>query len=286
MTATADTFQTWYDEMRDLVNEHAWDGAWYVRYFDYDGTPLGSHANEKGQIVLNGQSWPVMSGFATPERAVQALDSAYEKLNTRNGLKASTPGYNGFDPDKGGITTYPPGAKENSGIFLHTNPWMMIAETIIGRGDRAYQYYSQINPAARNDRMEEFESDPYAYPQNMVSDEHPQFGLARNSWLTGTASWTYQAGTKYILGVRPTYEGLRIDPCIPADWDGFTVRRTFRGAVYEIEVTNPDHICKGVKSVTVDGKTIAGQVVPIFEDGTHQVVVVMGEMEESHYAGT
>jgi cellobiose phosphorylase len=200
----------------------------------------------------------VVSGFAPPERARQALDAAFARLNTRHGLKVSTPGYNGFDPNKGGITTYPPGAKENGGIFLHTNPWMMIAE-------------------ARNDQMEVFESEPYAYPQNILSDEHPQFGLGRNSWLTGTASWTYQAGTQYILGVRPTFAGLRIDPCIPADWEAFSVRRVFRGATYEIEVRNPEGVCRGVREITVDGEPLAGDVLPVFGDGqVHRVEVVLG----------
>jgi cellobiose phosphorylase len=189
----------------------------------------------------------------------------------------STPGYNGYDPDKGGVSTYPPGAKENGGIFLHANPWVMIAETMLGRGDRAMEYYLQVNPAAKNDRIEEFECEPYVYPQNILGDEHPQFGLARNSWLTGTASWMHQAGTQYILGVRPTYKGLEIDPCIPAAWDGFTVRRVFRGATYAIEVRNPEHINKGIKTITVDGQPISEQILPIFEDDQlHQVVVNMG----------
>ena len=185
--------------------------------------------------------------------------------------------YNGYDPAVGGISTYPPGAKENGGIFLHANPWVIIAEALLGNGDRAFQYYAQINPAAKNDRIEEFECEPYVYPQNILGDEHPQFGLARNSWLTGTASWAYQAATQYILGIQPTYDGLRIDPCTPAVWDGFRVRREFRGAVYEIEVHNPDHVSKGVRRVTVDGQQIKGNLVPILAGGqTHRVEVVIG----------
>jgi len=266
-----------YETMQRRVNEHAWDGEWYVRYFDADGSPIGSHANTEGQIYANGQSWPVISGFAPPDRARVALDAIYRRLNTRHGIKLSTPGYDGFDPVKGGITTYPPGAKENGGIFLHANPWVIIAETIVGNGDRAFEYYSQINPVAKNDRIDEFECEPYVYSQNILGDEHPQFGLARNSWLSGTASWAYQAATQYILGVRPTYEGLQISPCIPSRWDGFKVTREFRDAVYSIEVKNPDHVCGGVKSVKVDDREIKGDVVPVFEDGkTHPVEVVMG----------
>jgi len=270
-------YTAYYEEMRNRVNEHAWDGEWYVRYFDADGTPLGSRSNTEGQIYANGQSWPVISGFATPERAAKALDSVYRRLNTRKGIRLSTPGYNGFDLRKGGITTYPPGAKENGGIFLHTNPWVIIAETIVGNGDRAFEYYSQINPAAKNDRIDEFECEPYVYPQNILGDEHPQFGLARNSWLTGTASWIYRAATQCVLGIIPTYEGLQITPCIPGKWDGFKVTRVFRNAVHQIEVKNPHHVCKGVKSVKVDGQEIRGNIVPILGEGkTHQVEVIMG----------
>jgi len=175
------------------------------------------------------------------------------------------------------MSTYPPSTKENGGIFLHINPWVMIAETLVGHGDRAFQYYHQINPAAKNDRIEEYECEPYVYAQNILADEHPQFGLARNSWLSGTASWVYQAATQYILGVQPTYEGLKIAPCIPAAWDGFKVTRRYRGAIYAITVTNPDYVCRGVRSVRVDGQPLAGSVLPVFGDGqTHPVDVVMG----------
>lgn len=254
----ADTWRAAHAEMKARVENHAWDGEWYVMYFDQDGTPVGSHKNQYGQIHLNGQSWAVLSGFASQERARQAMDSVYKHLNTKYGIKLSTPGYNGYDPGYGGVTTYPPGAKENGGIFLHPNPWAMIAETMLGNGDRAYEYYSQINPAAKNDMIDLYESEPYVYPQNILGDEHPQFGLARNSWLSGTASWMYQTGTQWILGIRADYEGLRIDPCIPSEWDGFEATRKYRGAIYHISVTNPKHVCKGVEKITVNG----GQVYP------------------------
>jgi cellobiose phosphorylase len=201
----------------------------------------------------------------------------YEHLNTASGIKLSTPGYNGFDPALGGVSTYPPGAKENGGIFLHANPWVIIAETMIGRGDRAFAYYDQINPAARNERIDEFECEPYVYPQNILGDEHPQFGLARNSWLSGTASWMYQAAIQHILGVMPTYEGLKIDPCIPKDWPGFKLRLRFRAATYQLEVQNLAGINKGVQSITVDSQPLAGNILPVFADQqTHLVNVIMG----------
>ena len=202
----------------------------------------------------------------------------HDKLNTPRGIKISWPGYNGFDPAKGGITTYPPGAKENGGIFLHSNPWVMIAETLVGNGDRAFQYYNQINPAAQNEQMERFECEPYCYPQNILGDEHPQFGLARNSWLSGTSSWMYQAATKYILGIMPTHEGLQVSPCIPKGWDGFEVTRKFRGATYQIVVKNPSHVSKGIESMRVDGQEVFSALVPVFTDGgVHTVEVTMGD---------
>ena len=182
----------------------------------------------------------------------------------------------------GGVTTYPPGAKENGGIFLHANPWVMIAETMLGHGDRAYEYYNQINPAAKNADIDGYECEPYCYAQNILGDEHPQFGLGRNSWLSGTASWTYQAATHYILGVRPEINGLRIDPCVPQKWSGFTVRRQFRGCLYDIQVFNPEGVCKGVVAVKVDGILMEGNLVPLFSDGvSHRVEVVMGAQVRS-----
>ncbi len=200
------------------------------------------------------------------------LEAVYQRLNTRNGIKLSAPGFDGYDPTRGGVTTYPPGAKENGGIFLHANPWAIIAETLVGNGERAYQYYTQINPAAKNDRIEVYQCEPYVYAQNILGDEHPQFGLARNSWLTGTASWAYQAATQYILGIRPEYDGLRIDPCLPPAWDGFRAVRRFRGAVYHIQVHNPGHIGRGVKELRVDGFRVDGNLAPLFAEGGEHTV--------------
>ena len=269
-------YQGYYAEMKEAVNRETWDGEWYVRYFDHDGTPLGSAKNTYGKIYINSQSWNVLCGFAEGERAQIALESVNKHLNTANGLKLSAPGFNGYDRNLGGISTYPPGAKENGGIFLHTNPWVMIAETTVGNGDRAYQYYNQINPAFKNDRIDEFEAEPICYPQNMLGDEHPQFGLGRNSWLSGTSSWTYQAATRFILGIQPTFKGLQINPCIPKAWSGFKAKRKFRGANYEIVVSNPGHVSKGIKKMVVDGKPVEGNIVPFFAEGHHKVEVTLG----------
>src|SRR3972149_72241 len=275
-TAGVIFYQSEYDGLKDMFNRTSWDGEWYVRYFDSDGTPVGSNKNRDGKIYINAQSWPLISGMALPERAKKSLDSLNRLLNTSKGIKISWPGFDGYDRNKGGVTTYPPGAKENSGIFLQTNPWEGIAETIMGNGERAYEYYRQINPAAKNDRIDEFECEPYVYAQNILSDEHPQFGLGRNSWLTGTASWMYQAGTGFILGIRPDYKGLIIDPCIPKKWDGFKVTRKYKNAIYDIEVKNPGHRNKGVYRLEIDGREITGNIAPIFGDGkTHLITAII-----------
>lgn len=269
-------YKGWYEDIKKAFNAAAWDGKWWIRWFDKEGNAYGTHKAKYGKIYCNSQSWSVMSGIAYGERAVMGMDSLNKMLNTDNGVKSSTPGYRGFDDRVGGISTYPPGAKENGGIFLHTNPWVMIAETILGRGDMAFQYYNQINPASKNAKLDEFESEPYCYPQNILGDEHKQFGMGRNAWLSGTSSWTYQAATQYIIGVRAGLQGLVVDPCIPASWKGFSVTRKFRGATYEITVKNPKGVCKGVASMVVDGKEINSNVAPIFTKGVHKVEVTLG----------
>lgn len=278
----AKKYRRMYQEMKDRVASCAWDGGWYLRYFDHEGNPIGSSQNEYGQIYLNAQTWPVISGFASEDRARRAMEALYEKLYTENGLKISSPGFNGYDPTYGGVTTFPPGVKENGGIFVHPNAWGIIAETKIGNGDRAYAYYAATNPATRNEKVEVYECEPFVYAQNIISDvDHPQFGLARNSWLTGSAAWHYLACSQYILGIRPEIMGLRIDPCIPAEWDGFSVFRKFRGKMYTIEVHNPQHVRKGVVKVIVDGRQLEGNLlVPEAMHLKNHVEVWMGSLYE------
>ncbi|GGB12598.1 GH36-type glycosyl hydrolase domain-containing protein [Agarivorans gilvus] len=273
---TVELLTGYYQEMKQRVNQHAWDGEWWVRYFTEQGEPIGSHKNSHGSLYTNGQSWPVISGFAEGDRMLAGLDAVNNKLNTQYGIMLSGPGYNGYDHKLGGVSTYPPGAKENGGIFLHSNPWVMMAETIAGNGDRAFEYYNQINPAFHNDNLDVFQSEPYCYPQNILGKEHKQFGMGRNAWLSGTSSWTYVAGTQYILGIKPGLKGLEIDPCIPKAWPEYSVRRRYRGATYNIKVSNPKGVSKGVASITLNGKAIEGQVLPIMAEGEHQVEVVLG----------
>ena len=274
---SASEYISFYQKMKENVNACGWDGKWYLRYFDYDGSPLGSSQNTYGKMYINSQSWSVISGFANVERAKTALDSVNKFLNTENGLKLSYPSYECYDEKKGGITTYPKGAKENGGIFLHCNPWVMIAETMVGNGDRAFKYYEEINPVYKNNKIDEYQCEPYCYAQNILGNEHAQFGLGRNSWLSGTSSWVYQAAIKHILGVSARYDGLNIDPCIPRKWKKFRIKRIFRNAVYDIEVSNDYGVCKGVKNIKVDDSIINGTVIPIFNDNKiHNVAVEMG----------
>jgi cellobiose phosphorylase len=278
---SAARWRAWHAEMKARVNEAAWDGDWWVRYFDADGAPIGTRSAHSARIWINSQTWSVISGFAEGERARECMDSVLRYLNTERGLKLSWPGYDGYDPAIGGVTTYPPGAKENGGIFLHANPWAIIAECMLGDGDRAWRYYQQINPAARNDDLDGFEVEPYVYPQNVLGNEHPQFGLGRNSWLSGTASWAYQSATQRILGVRADYRGLVVDPRVPGAWKGFAVARRFRGATYRIRVLNPRGAGKGVARASIDGRALGVEggiaVLPLTPRGTvHEAEIELG----------
>ncbi|HEX3046847.1 MAG TPA: glycosyl transferase, partial [Bacillota bacterium] len=268
-------YQQLFEEMKEIINKTCWDGEWYKRAFDDNGKPLGSKECESGKIFINSQSWAILGEIASPEYAKLSLASVEKHLNTKYGAVAVYPAYPYYDPAKGGITTFPPGTKENGGIFLQTNPWVMMAHTMMGDGEKAFQYYKQILPIYRNDDAENFEMEPYVYCQNILGKEHPQFGIGRNSWLTGTASWNFVAISQYILGIRHDYDSLIVDPCVPSTWKRFTAKRVFRGATYLIEVQNPRGVNKGVAKITVDGTEVAK--IPIFATGTtHQVTVVMG----------
>jgi len=262
--------------MREAVNRSCWDGDWYARAFDDEGKVIGSRKNPHGKIFINSQSWAVIGSVADQRRARACLASVEKHLNTPFGIVAMHPGYRKWDSGKGGITTYPPGAKENGGVFLHTNPWVMIAETMLGHGEKAFQYYRQILPAKRNDDAELFEVEPYVYPQNILGKEHPQFGIGRNSWLTGAASWNMVAASQYILGVRAGYTGLTVDPCIPAAWSGFKARRVFRGATYNVEVRNPDRVNSGVRTILVDGDE-RDRIPLLAQGGECSITIILGK---------
>ena len=267
-------YQGMFDEMSNDINGSSWDGEWYKRAFDDFGEPIGSRENKFGKIFINSQSWAVLGGVADNEKANKCMESVDRYLNSKFGIVAMYPSYTEYDDTKGGVTTYPPGTKENGGIFLHTNPWVMIAQIMLGHGDKAFEYYSQILPGKRNDDAELYEVEPYVYCQNILGKEHPQFGVGRNSWLSGTAAWNMVASSQYILGIRAGYDRLVVDPCIPAKWQGFRAIRKFRGVIYNIEVQNPNRVSCGVSKIIVDGAEV--DKIPVFSAGTaHHVVVVM-----------
>ncbi len=236
-----------------VSNEQLWDGDWWVRGYTRFGDTIGSVANEEGKIFLEHQPWPVIAGICDDERGRTAMDSVRRLLGSQYGTHLNWPAYTKVDDAIGFVTRVYPGIKENASIFSHPNAWPIIAEAVLGRGDEAVAFYDSILPYHQNDSIEVRGAEPYAYVQFIYGRDHPWFGKAQNPWLTGTAGWMYTAVTKWILGVRPTLAGLVIDPCIPRDWDGFTVRREWRGAVYYIEVRNPDGASKGVGSISIDG---------------------------------
>jgi len=255
-------------EMAALVNAVAWDGSWYARAFDDDGLPIGVASEERHRINLNPQTWSVIGEVAPPERAERAIDAVAELLATPFGTALLWPPYDGGDDRVRGTSTYPPGAKENGGIFCHANTWLVIAAAMLGRGDDAYVHYRRILPLARTD-ADVFRAEPYVYSQNICGPAHPQFGMARNAWLTGTAAWAFVAATQWILGIRPTFDGLQIAPAIPASWPGFDARREFRGVAYEIHARRDGP--GNVVSLIVDGRPVPGSVVPLPPPGTTTV---------------
>jgi cellobiose phosphorylase len=258
-TGEAEHFRGLHREMADVIQRTAWDGAWYARAYDDEGRPVGVRGEECQRIALNPQTWAVIGEIGDRARAEQAMQSAQEMLNTPFGFAMLWPAYRTASTRVLGTTTYPPGAKENGGIFCHAHAWSIVAAAMLGWNERAFEYYRQILPLARAD-VDHYGAEPYVYCQNICGPEHPQFGHGRNSWLTGTASWAYVAGTQWILGIRPTFAGLQIAPVIPPDWPGFSARRVFRGVVYSIEVRRAGP--GNAVSLEVDGRLVQGSVVP------------------------
>jgi cellobiose phosphorylase len=256
------------DRMAAAVTEHAWDGDWFLRAYDYFGQPVGSAVNDEGRIYVEPQGVCVMAGIGHDDgRAKAALESVAEHLATEHGIALLQPAYSRYHVELGEISSYPPGYKENAGIFCHTNPWVVIAEAGLGRGDRAFDYYQRINPAARAAMSDVHRCEPYVYAQMIAGPDAPTHGEAKNSWLTGTAAWSFVAITQWVLGLRPEHDGLRIDPCIPAAWPGFTATRVFRDATYRIQVDNPRRVGGRVTGLSVDGRPVDGTLVPLAPAG-------------------
>jgi len=274
-------FEKFHRDMADTINRVAWDGEWYARAYDDEGKPVGVKGEKYHWISLIPQAWAAIAELGDYEKALKALESAIRMLNTPLGIRLMRDPFNSKKTDEdsvdsenlrrfGGTVTYPPGLKENGGIFNHANTWAIVAAAKLGLGDLAYRLYRQILPLARRD-MDTLKTEPYVYSQNVAAPEHPEYGRARNSWLTGTASWAYVAATQWILGIRPTFEGLKIAPCIPESWSGFKAKRVFRGVTYNIVVKR---VGKGNKvSLKVDGKPAPGDVVPFQPSGVTSVNV-------------
>ena len=276
--AEADYARAEVQKMYDAVLKDGWDGEWFVRAYDAYGHKIGSKECEEGQIYIESNGFCPLAGIGVKEGlAEKALDSVKEKLDTKYGVMILQPAYTKYHLELGEISSYPPGYKENAGIFCHNNPWVSIAETVIGRGDRAFEIYQKTCPAYVEEFSEIHRTEPYVYSQMVAGADAKFHGEAKNSWLTGTAAWTFVNVSQHILGVYPTHKGLSIDPCIPKDFGDFEITRKFREGTYNIKVVNPDNVEKGVKSITVDGKTLDGCVVPYEKGKTeYNVVVTMG----------
>jgi len=257
------------EKMAHVVTEHGWDGEWFRRAYDHAGRVVGSAENAEGQIFIEPQGMCVMSGIGIGNgMAVRALASVRERLATSHGILLLQPAYTRYHLELGEISSYPPGYKENGSIFCHTNPWVMIAEAMVGHGDAAFGYYKRINPSAREEISDVHRCEPYVYAQMIAGPDAPAHGEAKNSWLTGTAAWNLVAITQWILGIRAEMDGLRVDPVLPAAWAGFTATRRFRGATYQISVRNPDRISGRVANLEVDGHLVNGTLVPLAPSGT------------------
>jgi cellobiose phosphorylase len=264
--------------MKATVLRNGWDGEWFLRAYDDGGAKVGSKECPEGSILIEPQGYCVMAGIGLETgQARSALDAVAKRLGTPHGIVLVNPPYGRYHVELGEISSYPPGYKENAGIFCHNNAWIIIAETVLGRGSNAFDYYSRIAPAYREAMSDVHRMEPYVYSQMIAGKDSKRHGEAKNSWLTGTAAWNFVAISQYILGVRAELDGLRVDPCIPPRWNGFSVHRAFRNARYEITVENPHHVSKGVATVVADGKEISGNVLPVYNDGkTHTIMVVMG----------
>jgi cellobiose phosphorylase len=271
----ADEARCYLDEVAKMTAttlEHGWDGEWFLRAYDAFGEKVGSEECEEGQIFIEPQGFGVMAGIGLDSgQAVEALASVKEWLATPHGIVLQQPAFSRYYVNLGEISSYPPGYKENAGIFCHNNPWVMIAEAIVGNGDQAHDYYTRINPSAREEISEIHRCEPYVYAQMIAGRDAPTPGQAKNSWLTGTAAYNYVAITQWILGIRPTYTGLRIAPVVPGDWPGFRAARVFRGVTYHISVERAGP--GNAAALTVDGEPVEGNVVPLPPDDRTEVHV-------------
>jgi cellobiose phosphorylase len=266
------------DTMVDVIKKHGWDGEWFIRAYDYYGRKVGSNENEEARIFIESQGWCTMAGIGKEEGLCdKALNAVKERLDSKYGIVLNNPAFTKYYIEYGEISSYPAGYKENAGVFCHNNPWIMIGETVVGNGNRAWDYYKKICPSYLEEISDLHKTEPYVYAQMVAGKDAFKPGEAKNSWLTGTASWNFYAVTQFMLGIRPEYDGLLVDPCIPTDWKGFKATRKFRGATYRIEIVNPNGKSKGIIEVTVDDLPHKSNLIPVFGDGKeHSVKIVLG----------
>ncbi|MFH0757016.1 MAG: glycosyl hydrolase family 65 protein [Bacteroidota bacterium] len=274
----ADQAAAHIEKMKKVIDVHGWDGQWFIRAYDHFGEKIGSHECEEGKIFIESQGMCIMAGIGLEDgRARMALDSVKERLDCEHGIVLNNPAFTKYYVQYGEISTYPQGYKENAGIFCHNNPWIMISEVLAGNGNAAWEYFRKICPPYLEELSDLHKTEPYVYAQMIAGKDAFRPGEAKNSWLTGTASWNFYAISQFILGIRTDFDGLRINPVIPESWDGYAVTRKFRGATYRIEVTNPDHLCRGVKELRLNGEKLSGNLVPLCKEGSvNQVKVVLG----------
>lgn len=265
------------ESLKEALNRYGWDGEWYLQATTDDGLPLGSRENDEGKIFLMPNIWAVISGAADEERARTAMESVTKYLLKDYGPLLNFPAFTRPRPDIGYVTRYAPGLRENGGVYTHAATWAVWAYVLIGEPERAYEVYRRICPPNRSRDIDVYKAEPYVTPGNVDGPASEYYGRGGWTWYTGSAQWLHRVATHWILGIRPQEDGLLIDPAIPAHWDGFTVRRRFRNAVYHIVVRNPDHVNRGVRAVWLDGKPLEGPLIPALQDGqVHQVEVVMG----------
>lgn len=264
-------------DMEEAVKKHGWDGNWFLRAYDFFGNKIGSHENEEGKIFIESQGWCTMAGIGLEDGFVdKALDSVKERMECEHGIVLNNPAYTTYHVEMGELSSYPEGYKENAGIFCHNNPWVIIGETVAGRGDDAWSHYTKILPSYVEEKHQTLHKvEPYVNCQMVAGKDAARPGEGKNSWLTGTAAWMWYTVSEFILGIKPSYNGLTIDPCLPTSAKEYEVCRKFRGAEYIIKVKNPKGVNKGVRSLLLDGQRMEGNTVP-FSEGRHTVEVVMG----------
>lgn len=268
-------YEAMAQKVKEASDRELWDKEWYVRGITKTGRKVGTMADKEGKIHLESNAWAVLSGAAPEDKGKKAMDAVYENLFTPYGIMLNGPSYTVPDDEIGFVTRVYAGLKENGSIFSHPNPWAWAAECRLGRGNRAMEFYQALCPYNQNDNIEIRQAEPYSYCQFIVGKDHTAYGRARHPFMTGSGGWAYFAATRYMLGIQPQYHELKIDPCIPTEWDHFSVSRIFRGASYEIQVENPTHVSKGVKEIYVDGEKV--EKIPVFASGTkHKVSVIMG----------